>query len=368
MKILHAGNMANLAYVICRQLQKNGINVELIMDSNPHKGSDPLRFDPELNNKYPDFIHFFNKKKFNWKINLIRKMRDRKYDIIHSYVEFPIFASLSNKPFIAHTQGSDFRELARTKSLKGILLRRAYKKAKVILFFQPDHLPIFSELNLKNGIFLPPLWDTSFFRSKQIERDESKFIIFHPANLEFRLKGNEKLIEGFSQFVTKNKNAELIIVDRGIDSKNVHNLVKKYKIQNFVKFIKGPLNSEELLKYYNSSDVIADQFELGALGSIGWEAFSCKKPLLAYVNQTQYENVYGESPPIANASNAFEVKNMLEKLTEKEFCKTLGENGYNWIIKHHSPQIFTKKIIKIYEFILDGKSIEVLRKELSSMT
>ena len=368
MKILHAGNMANLAYVICRQLQRNGINVELIMDSNPHKGSDPLRFDPELKNKYPNWVHFFNKKKSNWKIDLIWKMRERKYDIIHSYVEFPIFASFTNKPFIAHTQGSDFRELAKSKSLKGILLRRAYKKAKVILFFQPDHLPIFTELKLKNGIFLPPLWDTSFFTSKQIDRDDSKFIIFHPANLEFRLKGNEKLIEGFSKFVTENKNSELIIVDRGADSENVHNLVKKYNIQNFVKFVKGPLNSKELLAYYNSSDVIADQFELGALGSIGWEAFSCKKPLLAYVNQVQYENVYGESPPVANASNAIEVKNMLEILKEKKFSKTLGEKGYEWIIKYHSPQIFTKKIIKIYELILDRKSIDVIRKELSEIT
>ena len=186
--------------------------------------------------------------------------------------------------------------------------------------------------------------------------------------MEFRLKGNEKLIEGFSKFVTKNKNSELIIVDRGVDSENVHNLVKKYDIQNFVKFVKGPLNSKELLEYYNSSDVIADQFELGALGSIGWETFSCKKPLLAYVNEAQYEKVYGESPPVANASNAMEVKNMLEKLTEKKFSKALGEKGYNWIIKYHSPQIFTKKIIKIYEGILDDKSIEVLQKELSSIT
>ncbi|WP_166286069.1 hypothetical protein, partial [Candidatus Nitrosotalea sp. FS] len=134
MNILHAGNMANLGYVISRQLRKSGIDADLLLEKNPPKGSDPFRFDPLLNGIYPDWISFYDKSKSSWKTSVIKKMRDKKYDLVHAYVEMPIFAYLSRRPFVAHTQGSDFREMAMGNSLRGILLRLAYKRAKAVLF------------------------------------------------------------------------------------------------------------------------------------------------------------------------------------------------------------------------------------------
>ncbi|CDI06469.1 glycosyltransferase [Candidatus Nitrosotenuis uzonensis] len=348
MKVLHAGNMANLGYVICRHLRKTGLDVELLIEKNPPKGSDPLRFDPTLNNQYPDWISFFDKSKSSWKLDVIRKMREKKYDLIHAYVEFPIFAYFSGKPFLAHTQGSDFREMAQSKTLRGFLLRRAYRKAKAVLFFQPDHLPLFSKLKLYNGIFIAPLWDTTFFRAYSNKANNKKFTIFHPANLEFRLKGNDKLIKGYAEFVKNYPESNLIIVDRGIDSHKIHEMVKNLSIEDKVEFIDGPLNASQLLKYYNQSDVIADQFVLGALGSIGWETFSCKKPLLAFANEKQYRDVYGESPPVVNAFSSKDICISLTKLTNNEFRKEIGNKGYEWLTKYHSPVLFTEKIMKIY--------------------
>ena len=150
--------MANLGYVICRQLKKSGFEVELLMEKNPPKAADPLRFDPMLNNQFPDWISFYDKTRSNWKIEIIKKMRDRKYDLIHAYVELPIFAYFSRRNFVAHTQGSDFREMAMGNSIRGILLRRAYKRSKAILFFQPDHYPLFT--TLIEGLILkkPMIW------------------------------------------------------------------------------------------------------------------------------------------------------------------------------------------------------------------
>jgi len=368
MKILHAGNMANLGYTITRQLRKNGIEADLLMQKNPPKGSDPIRFDPEIHNEYPEWIEFFDKSKWSWKINVIKKMRDKKYDLIHAYVEFPIFAYFSSKTIVSNTQGSDFRELAFTNSLRGILLRRAYKKSKAILFFQPDHLPLFSKLKLKNGIFLPPLWDTSFFKPNEVNREEfgDKFLIFHPANLEWRLKGNDVLIKGYAEFVKNNSKALLIIVDRGIDSKKTHELVNNLGIENNVRFVEGPLNSSELLRFYNLSDVIADQFKLGALGSIGWETFSCAKPLIAFINEKQYKEVYGEVPPIANASTVTLINKQLENLSDFNLRKKLGIAARNWIIKYHSPNNFSKKLVKLYQSILDDEPIEQIRLNIST--
>ena len=359
--------MANLAYSNVKLLRKNGLDLELLMQKNPPKGSNPLLFDPSLENKYPKWAYFYDKSKTSWKLQVIKKMRNKEYDLIHAYVELPIFAYISRKIFVANTQGSDFRELALSNSVRGFLLRRSYKKAKAVLFFQPDHLPLFKKLKLKNGIFIPPSWDTSFFKPDESSRNEfgENFIIFHPANLEWRLKGNDILFNGYAKFVKDYPNSILIIVDRGIDSKKSHDLILKLGIEKNVKFIPGPLNSTELLRYYNSADVIADQFVLGALGSIGWETFSCSKPLLAYVNEEQYSKVYGESPPISNASTSSMVSQQLHKLLDNKFRKELGNKSYSWIIKHHSPIIFSKKITKLYKGILNNESIDQIRESLS---
>ena len=60
MKILYAGNMANVGYIICKRLRKTGLDIDLLMQKNPKPTSDPLKFDPSLNGKYPDWIKFFD--------------------------------------------------------------------------------------------------------------------------------------------------------------------------------------------------------------------------------------------------------------------------------------------------------------------
>ena len=72
MRILHAGNMVNLGYVITKQLRNENVDAELVMEKNPTQMSDPLVFDPDLT-KYPEWIHFINKTKLSWKLNLIKK-------------------------------------------------------------------------------------------------------------------------------------------------------------------------------------------------------------------------------------------------------------------------------------------------------
>ena len=142
MKILHAGNMANLAYITAKLLRKEDLDIDLLIEKNPPKTSDPILLDPEIHNEYPTWFRFFDKTKTCWKMNLIKIMREKKYDLIHAYVELPMFSYVANRPFIAHTQGSDLRELAFSNSIRGRILRRAYKKAKATIFYQPDYLPL----------------------------------------------------------------------------------------------------------------------------------------------------------------------------------------------------------------------------------
>ncbi len=364
MKILYAGNMANVGYLITRKLRDDGLDIDLIQEKNPVISSDPVQFDPTLNGKYPDWIYFFDRTKSSWKRDLIKKMREKHYDLIHGHVEFPIFAYLSRRPFIAHTLGSDLRELAFTNSLRGILLRRALRKAKVVFFYEPLDKSLLAKLKVKTGIHLPVMWDTDFYHPIEHSPKNEYLTIFHPANQNWRLKGNNILLEGFSKFLKNHPNSKLIIVDHGIDSPKTHSLVNKLGMENNVEFIKGPLNSSALLKYYNSSDVVADQFVLDGVGGVGAEAFSCEKPLLTFCTETTYGDLYAEPPPAVNANTVDDIEKQLEALCDEDFRKKMGKTGRKWITTYHSSEILSKRIRLVYEMVIEGKKIDEIRANI----
>jgi len=368
MNILYAGNMANVGYIICKQLRKYNLDIDLLMQKNPKYTSDPLKSDPSLNEKYPDWIKFFDKNQASWKFDVIKKMRDKKYDLIHGHVEFPIFAYFSRKPYISQTLGSDLRELAFSNSIRGFLLRRALRKAKVVFFSESLDPSLLQKLKINTGIHLPLMWDTDFFHKKEINKNEfsENLTLFHPTNLDWRLKGNDIFLKGFSKHVKKYPNIKLIIVDRGVDSKKTHQLVSSLKIEKYIKFIAGPLNSSELLHYYNLCDIVADQFVLDGVGGIGAETFSCEKPLLTYCTSETYGDLYAEPPPVINANKIEDVVKGLELLTDNNFRLKKGKEGRKWITAYHSGEKVSQKMRIVYEMVIEGQNINKIKDTVSS--
>ena len=232
MKILFAGNIANIGYLNCKYLRKNGVSADLLMQSNPPDVYDPLKTDSSLNGKYPDWIRFYTLGKPGWKRKILKILRDKKYNLIQSQFDFTIFSYISRKTYIPQIVGSDLSELAFSNSIRGMLYRRALKKAKIIFFTAPKDKILLKKLNINNGIFVPIMWDTDYFKPDNSKLNNNyNFTIFHPSNLDWKLKGNDILIKGFAEFVKTSPNSTLIIVDRGIDSKNTRKLVEKLELE-----------------------------------------------------------------------------------------------------------------------------------------
>ena len=366
MKILQAGNMANVGYLTSTLLRKQGIDVDLLLDT---ENSYPEKYDPNLLNGYPPwFIQYHLNNRF-WKLKILKTMRKKKYDLIHSYVELPIFSYLSRRDYIVQALGSDFRELAQSNSIKGNLLRRSYRKAKVILFSMPDHLPIYNKMNLRNGIFFPLPVNLNFFKPFSAERKfPNNFIIFHPTSLIWRLKNNQFLIEAFSKFIQEYKDGLLVMIDRGHDIEKTKQLISKLDLENYVKFVKGPLNSSQMLEMYNSSDVIVDAFKFPAMSGITNESLCCEKPVITYYPKEEFEGAYPEHPPVLNASTSEEIYENLLKLHDKKRRQEIGKKGREWIKRYNDPESYPKKLKLIYESVIAGEKIEQIRDKLQKTT
>jgi glycosyltransferase involved in cell wall biosynthesis len=360
--------MANYAYWIVKKLREDMVDAELLMNNNPINSSNPIQYDESLNHKYPDWITFYDTSRKFWQLQIIKKMRNN-YDIIHSYVELPILASFSGRKFIANVQGSDLREMAFSKNIKGILLRRAYKKAKAVIIPGVEGFSLLEKLNIKNGIFIPAFTDLNGFSSTESERISSneKLTIFHPSHQLWNVKGNDILIKGFKKFIQYYPQSNLILIKHGQDSKKSETLIKKLNLEKNITFLEGTLNHNELKKMYNSSDIIADQFLIGELGGIGREALCMKKPLLTCCWMDKYIELFSDKPPVAHASTPEQVNEQLLLLSNKKYRDRISQDGYSWICKHYNPDTISKKIIFLYEEILNNTHIETIKEKIMNI-
>ncbi len=363
MRLLVAGNIANTGFYLTSKLREKGISADLYMEKNPNPTSDPKNTG-KLAGEYPEWIKFWDREK-NWKRNLVLTMR--KYDLISAATELPIFAQFSLKPYVAVATGSDLSLLSQSKSIKGMLLRSGYRRAKVVVYNLPTHLQPAKNLKLKNAVFLPLFREYQMPETNGItdRKIKDKFIFFHPTSQRWNIKNNHLFLKAFVRLSKSYENVFLILINRGEDAGKTIDFLSNAGIDDKFKILPDTLNQKEMLKYYNSCDAVVDQFGVGAFGFTGLEVLNIGKPLVCYIKKDVYETLYGEAPPVLSSNNEEEVYNLLKDLVEgKELCEKLSYDSQKWMQKYHSPDSLISKYIKLYEMVYDGKKIEQISEAI----
>ena len=366
MKLLLAGNLANYSYYLTKLLRDHGIDADLLMQKYPSQSNDPKTLDSNMIN-YPSWIKFWNNHSKLWKIQIIKIMR--KYDLIQASTELPIFSLFSRKPYIVFPTGSDITELVFKKSLKGILLNIAYKKAKLVIYPGVYMHPRIEKLHLKNAIFIPPPWNYEKFSPRGNIKKIEKFVIFHPTFQDWAKKGNDIFLRGFVKLCRERNDVHLILINRGDDFQKSVELLKDPHCDGKYEILNSTVNQAELPELYNKADVVVDAFIDGSTGLIGQEAMSCEKPLIQYTDEKMYMKLYGEIPPIINAKTENDVYYALKNLIEnRDTTNKIGKKSREWLLKHHDPEKIMRKYRFIYEAIKENKDIQFIKDEVKSIT
>ena len=354
MKLLVAGNLANTGFYLASTLRKNSINADLLMENNPKRSSDPKSTIEFEGNKYPEWIKFWDWKK-NWKFEIIKTMR--KYDIISAATELPMLALFSLKPYVAIATGSDMNFLSQTNSLRGILLRCAYKRAKIVVYVCPSSYLRTKQLKLKNSVFLPNYRDFTGFESTLAKKAKNKFIIFHPSLQDWFIKKNFIFFEAAAKICKKYDNVSIICVNHGIDAEKSKKMVKESNLEEKCEFLPSTLDQNELKKYYQMCDIVVDQFGFtGAFGVIALETLYQGIPLIGYIKKDIFKDLYGEIPPILGGETVEEVYDAIEKLIiDKEFFDDIGNKSKLWMKKYHSEEIIMGKYMDLYKMVYEKR-------------
>lgn len=277
------------------------------------------------------------------------------YDIIQGYGTEPIYALLAKKrPYIAFEHGT-IRDIPFENSPRGRLTALAYKLADQVIITNPDNILAAKRLKLENFIYVPHPLDEQKIINYQAKinlkkKYQAKILFFSPTRHNWRIKGNDLIIKGFSQFIKNNSpiQAKLILSQWGQEVEKSKRLINKLKIAGKVIWTL-PLEKYSLIEHYKNSDVILDQFK-GYFGTVAPEAMAAAKPVIMWFEKDLYRWAFREMPPVILANTSSEIASHLVQLVNNQkIALKYGQNSQKWITKYHSQKVVTEKLIKIYE-------------------
>lgn len=407
MRVALYGNVCNNMYNIAKALRKHSkIEPHLYLTPVGYMHSRPESDDPELNEKFPewihqekrlDVVHFF--KSLTLDRAFIKELNS--YDaIIASDIGAAIAPYVKPKVFF-WTTGSDITRLPFPKEFKfyyksffkqirfniiGALQRNGLRK--VHQFWTQPYYPFIDALNSlgikKERIstaYFPIIVDTDLLQynprainsidpviRKQFE--PFRFKIFHPARLMInrhetlmrrgQVKGNDMLFYGFARFMEKYKVKDACIVlpnrTASIDVDLGKKIIKDLGIEDNIVWINGKsqegFTKSEMADLYSATDMTADDFNVGWFGSILVEATSCGRPMLNYIDEKIMKELYPWHP-IISANTPDTVADAIARVYfDSDFAREIGEKSREWVMEFHSPEKASLRYVSVIEKLL----------------
>ena len=379
MKVALIGNIAGNAYVWSKFLRRNGLDVDLYIGANEWQ---PDWEDDELSER--KWIHHYRQEKPGNEKGALQRAKGiwrrqvrslplldqlRHYDLVHSFTGSLFFSPLAlffygiwpKRPYIAAATGSDIREAPGQGGLSGLRMRLFFAKARRTLLLNLDMVGLVDQQNLQHAEFFPFMIDTEKYSPKRVVRKygkEGDLLFFMPSHLDWgerdagknrnSTKGNDRFLRAFSRFIEQGGKAHLVLLDRGPDRIPAHQLITQLGIEKQVTFA-NTMPKQDLIKHYQMADVIVDQFDVGAFGTIGLEAMSCGKPLFIYIKEEAARQCYAELPPVLNAHTEDEIFHQIERIADDVERMKFGQAAREWISKYHDGNMVAQKLIDIYK-------------------
>ncbi len=291
------------------------------------------------------------------------------YDIIQGYATDPIYPYLlQTKPYVAFEHGT-IRSIPFQNNITGVLTANAYQSADHCFITNCDNILAAQRLGLKSYSFIPHPVNEAFLepdetslrlRDSLLTATSSQFLVLHPSRQHWNSerhpdweKGNDRFIEGFAKFLAQTKGrAAAVMVEWGKYVNESKRLIKQLGISDRVIWVQ-PLPNRTFIRYIHACDAIADQFHLGAFGSLTPKALACAKPTLVHLNHELHAWAFSEMPPVLNVREPDEISEALGELYKSpHYARDIGTQSHLWYQKYHSNKAIRNDLINCYKTIL----------------
>ena len=316
-------------------------------------------FSSQYRDEFPDRTNRLAQNEMEFFRNSIPKWRRvlNNYDIVIGYATLSVIPLICDKAYLAFEHGT-LRDIPYTDDKQGKLTALCYRMAKHVFVTNFDCV--------KSAEFLAPnrfttinhpydedhgnhiIGDKALRKSLKKEL-ASEFLFFHPTRQDwiegkgFADKGNDVFINAFISLRKTGHKVGLVCCNWGQNVRQTQALLNQAGCMAYVKWI-SPLAITPFERMCLASDIVVDQFKLGAFGGVLFKALSVGAPILTYLDEKAVVEQYSQCPPVINCKTETEIRERVEKLiNQPELLKEIGANGRSWIEKHHAKEITVNK-------------------------
>jgi hypothetical protein len=291
----------------------------------------------------------------NWRDTL------RHYDLVVGYSTDGKYPLVASRRYFAFEHGT-IRSIPFETTSEGRLCALTYRLADYSFITNADNIVAAERLGLRNFQFVPhPLQDlqplntdeVKALRAELCRRLGADFLVFHPSRQHWTTerhpsweKGNDFFIDGFARFIHDTRaKAGAVFVNWGHTVEASRALLAKREVADRVLWI-DPQPNRRLLSYIMATDVLADQFYLGAFGGTMPKALMLGRPSLIYIDEAQHRWCLPEMPPVVNARTPEQVFQGLCRLySDKDFVRNLSAASIRWYRRYHSIDVVVGRFL-----------------------
>ncbi len=308
--------------------------------------------------------------------SVIHKWRElfKHYDVVIGYATDGLLPLLCNKrPYLAFEHGT-IRNIPFEPTAQGRLCAATYRMADTSLITNCDNIKAAGELQLDNYRFVPhPVNErhgcsesADALRESVRQELDCDFIVFHPSRQHWEPrrhpdweKGNDILIRGFADFINDAApRAGAVFVDWGQKVDESRQLLEELGVAGRVKWI-PPLPNRKMIDCIRASDVVADQFFLGAFGSLTPKGLLHECPVMLHLDEERHHWCFPEMPPVINVNTPESVCEGLMRLyRDQEYRQRLIADGLAWYRKYHSNEVIAATLASAIMQGIERRSVK----------
>lgn len=290
-------------------------------------------------------------------INIIKLLKQEKPNIIHTnigamlHMLLPtIFYRKAKHLFTVHSMGfriftgikKKIAEIAfKTNLVKPIAICDVVKKS----IYDSYGLALNKIPCIYNGV------DTNKFST--INKENTEKVTFITVGTLYEIKNQKMIIDAFHLVKKEQDNIELIIIGEGTYQSYLENMVSKYNLNNYVKFLG---RQKDIKKYLGKADIYLCSSKVEGLPLAVMEAMSMELPVITTPAGGVIDIVKNKENGIIISHDDYEAMAvaMCNLIENKVLREQMGKRSRE-IAKQHDVTICAKEYIDLYKSALKQK-------------
>jgi glycosyltransferase involved in cell wall biosynthesis len=272
------------------------------------------------------------------------------YDIIVGYSVDPILPLLANKPYFALEHGT-LREIPFKQDRQGRTTALSYHLAEHVFVTNFDCISNAKTLCGERYSFINHPYDEDHgmrisgapeLRQRLCAELDANFLFFFPTRQDWVVgtgyadKANDVFVRAFVALRKAGHSVGVVCCEWGKNVEQTKALFRDHGAESYVRW-EPPMSVIKFERHCRASDVVVDQFKLGAFGGVTFKALAVGVPVCAFLDVEALGDLYTVMPPVINCDSEQKIVEKLAPLIENEQAlRELGSESRQWIERHHS--------------------------------